>query len=184
MDLRALTVGCSIPANLLGWGPSYGSRCEISWLTRQTKKGAEAPSLRSGSFEIPVSATGITAVIIEGVTPQPGFQRQALGNTPALPAEGSVCDLPFRGARAVAMRFGGGDLTTAYAYLPDLDREIVRCTMYARQEGAPEITLEGPAFPFDYTVPLEADAPMEFRFEVELKDGRIEKSPTGRLLFR
>ncbi len=162
-------------------GPGYTARVTL-WL--DGKKQSPRPLDADGSFDIPVSAGGITAVIIEGVTPQPGFQRQALGNTPPLPAEGSVCDLPFRGARAVAMRFGSDDLTTVYAYLPDLDREIVRCTMYARQEGAPEITLEDPAFPFDYTVPVQGDAPMEFRFEVELKDGRIEKSPTGRLLFR
>lgn len=137
-----------------------------------------------GSFEVEVSASGITAVVIEGVTPRPAFQQQALADAPALPARGSVCDLDFRGARAVAMRFGAGDLTSVYAYLPDLEREIVSCTAHYRQDGGPETKLEDRAFPFDYSFPVEGDAPLDFWFEVELKDGHIEKSPVGRILFR
>ncbi len=154
----------------------------VAWLDGKRQPARDVPA--DGSFEIEVSAAGVTALVIEGVDPQVGFQQQVLADTPALPAKGSVCELDYRGARAVAMRFGAGDLTSVYAYLPDFEREIARCTVRYRQEGLADGQLEDRAFPFDYTLPVRNESPLEFWFETELKDGRTEKSPVGRILFR
>lgn len=148
---------------------------------------AQAPGALAadGSFTVDVAPEGITAVVIDGAQAKVRFQNQMLAaDTPPLPSEGSICDLGFRGARAVAMRFGAGDLTSVYAYLPDLGREIAHCTLHYRQGDAPFTALADGTFPFDYTLPVRGDAPMEFFVEVQLKDGRSEKSPVGRVLFK
>lgn len=147
--------------------------------------GAVATPAADGSFEIAVSPEGVSAVVIEGAQAKVRFQDQALArDVPSLPAEGSVCELGFRGARAVAMRFGAGDLTSVYAYLPDFEREIVRCTLHHRQGNGAYTAREDRAYPFDYTIPTAGDAPVEFYVEVELRDGRVEKSPVGRVLLK
>ena len=152
---------------------------------RVWQQGAQTPGALAGdgSFMIDVAPAGITAVVVEGAQAQVRFQDQMLADTPPLPREGSVCDLGFRGARAVALRFGR-DLTSVYAYLPDLDREIAHCTLHYRQGDAPFTALPDGAFPFDYTIPARGDAPVEFYVEVQLKDGRSEKSPVGRVLLK
>lgn len=150
--------------------------------------GQKQPARRlaaDGSFEIDVAAEGVTAVVVRGVTPKVGFQNDALAQDAGpLPASGSVCELGFRGARAVAMRFGAGDLTSVYAYLPDFEREIVRCTLHHRQGDGAFVALEDTRFPFDYTLPAAGSAPVEFYVEIEFKDGRVEKSPVGRVQLR
>jgi hypothetical protein len=137
-----------------------------------------------GSLEVDVAPAGVTALVIRGVTPRPGFQREMLeSGQPALPREGGTAELGFRGARAVALSFGARDLTSVYIYLPDFEREITRCTLYYRQDG--EFTaLEDNAYPYDYTVPAPVGAPVEFYMEARLRDGRVEKSPVGRVLLK
>jgi len=177
----ALTSRVRLNPALIGF-PAEGSRPSIRlWVDGVKQK--MTPALSSdGSFEIPVSAAGITAVVITGVTPNVGFQTQVLArDTKPLPAKGSVCELGFRGARAVAMRFGAGDLTSVYTYLPDFDREIARCTLHHRQGQDAYSAVEDVLFPFDYTIPVNGSAPVEFYFEVRLKDGRAEQSSVGRV---
>jgi hypothetical protein len=117
------------------------------------------------------------------VAPRVEFQDQLAGRAAPLPA-GSVSDLGWRGARGVVLSFGAGELTSAYVYLPDFERTVTSCTVSFRQ-GAGEVrTLTDSAYPFDFTLPVAGDAPLEYWFEVRSTSGAVEKSPVGRLLLQ
>jgi hypothetical protein len=82
------------------------------------------------------------------------------------------------------MRFGAGDLTSVYLYLPDLDREIASCRLLTRQGDGPWQTRQDASFPFDFTVPVADDRPFDYRFELIQKTGASESSPPGRVLLK
>lgn len=149
-------------------------------LWRENVAAGRGALTADGAGEVEVAAEGVTALVIRGVKPQAGFQREILAKGPALPAA-SVAELGFRGARAVAMRFGAGDLTSAYVYLPDFEREITRCTVSYRQGVGEFRTLTDTAYPYDFTLPTEGAADLEWAMEIQLADGRTEKSPAGRV---
>jgi hypothetical protein len=163
--------------------PGSGSSTSLS-LWQEGVRQNQSPRLNEeGRFEVTVSAEGITAVVITGVTPKVGFQAKALArDAKPLPEHGSVVDLGFRGGRAVAMRFGAGDLTSIYAYLPDFDRELASCTFHYRQGGGTYRTIVDTSFPFDTTLPVSGTAPVEVFVEVQLKQGTKETSPVARVL--
>lgn len=145
--------------------------------TRKTGLGAR------GEVEVEVRPEGIAAVVIRGVTPQVTFQRAVLAPSPALPA-GSVSELGWRGAKGVAISFGPRELTTAYVYLPDIEREIVRCTLRSQQRGSEPRVMTDHAYPFEFTISTAGDAEIEWSIEVELEDGRVDRSPLGRIELR
>lgn len=178
----ALTSRVRLNPALIGL-PAGGRGASLSlWIDGVKQKKAPAFGA-DGSFEIAASAEGITAVVISGVTPKVGFQNQVLArDAKPLPEKGSVVDLGFRGGKAVAMRFGGGDLTSIYAYLPDFDREIAGCTFYHRQNGGAFAAIVDTAFPFDTTLPVNGSSPVEVYVEVRLKQGGTETSPVARVL--
>lgn len=147
---------------------------------RENKPATSIPLSPDGSLEIEVAPGGLSAVLVKGVAPKVSFQNAFLdsGARP-LPAEGSVCDLGYKGGKALALSFGAGSLTSVYAYLPDFDREIASCTLCYRQGEREFSALEDKSFPFDYTVPVDGARPVEFYFELQLKSGKTEKSPVG-----
>ncbi len=53
----------------------------------------------------------------------------------------------------------------------------------ARHRGEAR-TLTDIAYPFDFTLPVAGDAPLEFWFETQSASGAVETSPVGRLLLR
>ncbi|MBI5689595.1 MAG: hypothetical protein HZC55_05815 [Verrucomicrobia bacterium] len=161
-------------------GRSGTTRLAI-WEENQRVRELALPA--DGRLEVAVAAEGITTLIFTGVTTRPGFQSDFFASAPALPAESS--GLPaFRGAKTYALRLGGGPgLTSVYTYLPDFDREIARCTLHWRQDGT-ERKIDDSAFPFDFTLAPVSDAPLEYWYDLQLKDGRSEKSPVGTVRFR
>jgi hypothetical protein len=141
----------------------------------------ELPLAADGRLSVSVAPEGITTLVLTGVASQSEFQAAFQSAGPKLPA-GSSGAPGFRGAKAVALRLGGG-LTSVYAYLPDFDREITRCTLQWRQ-GARSGTIEDTSFPFDFTVVPTGDEPVEYSFAVQLKNGAVEKSPVGTVPLR
>ncbi len=131
-----------------------------------------------GELTVDVAAEGITAVIVRGVAPRAAFQTAMLAAAPPLPA-GSVSKPGWRDAQGVALAFGSGDLTSAYIYLPDFAREVVRCTLRTTQGAQPEKVAVDAAFPFDFTVVADGPEAITWSLEVELKDGRRERSPNA-----
>ena len=143
----------------------------------------EVPLAADGRIAVDVAAEGITTLIISGVKPRVEFQDQILGRAARLPAE-SVVDLGWRGARGVVLSFGAGELTSAYVYLPDQERVVTKCTVHYRQGEGEFRTLTDASYPYDFTLPVAGDAPLEFWFETQSGAGQAEKSPFGRLLLK
>ena len=143
----------------------------------------EEPLPADARIAVDVAAEGITTLIISGVAPRVEFQDQILGRAAHLPAE-SVCDLGWRGAHGVVLSFGAGELTSAYVYLPDQERVVTNCTVHYRQGGGEFRTVSDASYPFDFTLPVTGDAPLEFWFETQSLSGTAEKSPIGRLLLK
>ena len=143
----------------------------------------EEPLAADARIAVDVAAEGITTVIVSGVTPRVEFQDQILSRAARLPAE-SVVDLGWRGARGVVLSFGAGELTSAYVYLPDQERVVTHCTVHYRQGGGEIRTLTDASYPYDFTLPVAGDAPLEFWFETQSNSGLAEKSPVGRLLLK
>ena len=140
----------------------------------------EEPLASDTRIAVDVAAEGITTLIISGVKPRVEFQDQILSRAGRLPAE-SVVDLGWRGARGVVLSFGAGELTSAYVYLPDQERVVTKTTVHYRQGGGEFLTLTDASYPYDFTLPVAGDAPLEFWFEVQSGAGAAEKSPVGRL---
>jgi hypothetical protein len=161
-----LTVAPGKPAKVAVW--------------ENNRRVREVPLPADRRIAVAVAAEGITTLMVDGVEPRVGFQDQILGRTTHLPAE-SVCDLGWRGARGVVLSFGAGALTSAYVYLPDFERAVTRCTVHYRQGSGEFTVMADAAYPFDFTLPVTGDAPLEFWFETESKTGVREKSPIGRL---
>ncbi|MBM3852312.1 MAG: hypothetical protein FJ399_04060 [Verrucomicrobia bacterium] len=167
-----------LSGNHLDVAPGQPARV-IVWENNQRTRELALPNDRR--LAVTVAAEGITTLLVEGVDPRVEFQDQILGRTARLPAE-SVCDLGWRGARGVVLSFGAGALTSAYVYLPDFERNVTRCTAHYRQGAGEFRSLTDAAYPFDFTLPVAGDAPLEFWFEVQSNSGPAEKSPVGRLL--
>lgn len=143
----------------------------------------EEPLAADGRIAVDVAAEGITTLIISGVTPRVEFQDQILDRAARLPAE-SVVDLGWRGARGVVLSFGAGELTSAYVYLPDQERVVTKCTVHYRQGDGEFRAMTDASYPYDFTLPVAGDAPLEFWFETQSNSGTAEKSPVGRLLLK
>ncbi|PAW67492.1 MAG: hypothetical protein B9S34_05275 [Opitutia bacterium Tous-C1TDCM] len=143
----------------------------------------EMPLPADARIAVDVAAAGITTVIVSGVAPRVEFQDQILSRAARLPAE-SVVDLGWRGARGVVLSFGAGELTSAYVYLPDQERTVTRCTVHYRQGGGEYRAMTDISYPYDFTLPVAGDTPLEFWFEVQSGAGPAEKSPVGRLLLK
>jgi hypothetical protein len=150
----------------------------VVWENNRRVRDVPLPADRRIAVE--VAAEGITTLMVDGVEPRVKFQDQILGRAARLPAE-SVCELGWRGARGVVLSFGAGELTSAYVYLPDFERAVTRCTVRYRQGNGEFRAMADASYPFDFTLPLAGDAPLEFWFETESKAGPAEKSPVGRL---
>lgn len=179
----AVATRVTLNPGLIGLPGAGAAATIVAW--RDGKLQPVQPLAADGAIDVAVTPAGITAVIVRGVQPRVTFQRLALASdVKPLPREGSTCELNFRGARAVAMRFGAGDLTSVYAYLPDFDREIVRSILHYRQGNGAYTVVTDDVFPFDYTLPTKTDDPVEFYFEVTLKNGTHEQSPVGHVLLR
>jgi hypothetical protein len=159
-----------------------GAKAKVT-VWENNRRIREEPLPADARIAVDVAAEGITTVIVSGVTPRVEFQDQILGRATRLPAE-SVVDLGWRGARGVVLSFGAGELTSAYVYLPDQERVVTKTTVHYRQGGGEFRTLTDASYPYDFTLPVAGDAPLEFWFETQSNSGPAEKSPVGRLLLK
>jgi hypothetical protein len=162
--------------------PAAGRTPKIT-VWENNRRVREEPWPANGRISVDVAAEGLTTLILEEVKPRVVFQDRIPGRAAPLPT-GSVCDLGWRGARAVVLSFGSDELTSAYVYLPDQERTVKSCTLSFRQGDGQVSTLSDQAYPFEFTLPVLGDAPLAFWLEVQLDSVPPERSPTGRLLFK
>lgn len=101
-----------------------------------------------GRFPVSVSADGITAVVIEGVSPVVRFQKEMLAKSK--PWREDYFESEGDAVRAMILDFGSAS-RSAYVYLTEDDRNI---TSVQLQTKGGEFT--DSAYPFEFTVPLKA----------------------------
>jgi hypothetical protein len=68
--------------------------------------------------------------------------------------------------------------------MPDRERVVTQTTVHYRQGGGEFRTMTDTSYPYDFTLPVAGDAPLEFWFEVQSGSAAAEKSPVGRLLLK
>ena len=147
----------------------------ILWQENKSQNTTTLPKLSNGSLDVVVQPMGITAVTIEGMTVRPRFQHriQSLSESDAWKKDYASID--FAGAKAMILNMVSG-LTTAYVYLQETDKTLKQATLNYSIDGRWE-TQTDDEYPFEFTVPLDADV-HDFNCYIEgLKlDGTVEKS--------
>jgi hypothetical protein len=129
---------------------------------------------KDGSFAVDVAPEGLVAVVIDGWQAKTSFQQEILAPATLAP-EPRAADLGWRGAKAYALCFGSGKLTSVYAYLPDFERQVKSARVLV--SGRSEPVVSDGAFPFEFTFYFDGQREISFRIEVELRDGTIDRSP-------
>ena len=133
--------------------------------------------VESGRFAVDIAAKGITALAIDGLKVTPRFQQKL--QSPAQPWKTDFAKHASGDTRAMVLNFGG-ELQWAYVYLQA--RETLKQATLRYSSGGEWKTATDAAFPFEFSVPLSADA-KEFAFEIEgvAPSGEKTKPEAGRL---
>ena len=153
-----ITATCAVNARLAGFdaGKRYETRV---W--RQNQPG-KPESLNPAKFKVEIAPSGITALALKGVSIIPKFQ--AGFETHGQAWKQDQVNLHFEGgAHAMVLNFGP-QLTWAYVYLEA--REQIKQATLKYSTGGAQKALTDAAFPFEFSVPLPADA-KEFSFQIE-----------------
>ena len=114
---------------------------------------------------------GQTAVVIEGLKVTPKFQHKLLAAKADQAWKKDFAEIDYGNARAMILNFGPA-AKTAYVYLQADDSAFKEVTLnYTVGEKKNAIT--DAAYPFEFTVPLPADASdFEFQLKGLTVDGR------------
>jgi hypothetical protein len=146
--------------------------------SRSETSGAAAAELRDGRMRVTVPAMGILACEVAGLTITPKFQDRLIGAERADAWSRDYVELPFGGTRAMILNFGPA-ATTAFVYLQADDSKFKDVTLSYTVAGK-RGTLRDAAYPFEFTVPLTADAKQfDFQIEATTLDGNVaESEPT------
>jgi hypothetical protein len=146
-----------------------------TYRTRVFSDGS-ATTLRDGRLTVTVPPMGLTAVEVEGLVVTPKFQDRLVGARAADAWHRDHVELPFGGTHAMILNFGPA-ATTAYVYLQADDSKFKSVTLsYAI--GAQKATLTDASYPFEFTIPVPADA-TAFNFEVQAVTLAGEKQSSG-----
>jgi hypothetical protein len=111
----------------------------------------------NGKFNVRVSASGITAIIIDGITANVGFQNNILAQTEAW--SNDYFESKDAKVRAMLLNFGNAS-KTAYVYLTEDDTKISSATLTV---NGTKIT--DAIYPFEFTIPVSNEA-TEFNGEI------------------
>lgn len=154
-------------------GQAYALR--ILGAEHDAGRGSET-QVRDGRFKIAVPPMGITAVAIEGLAVAPKFQHKLLAAAAAQAWSRDYVELPYGNARAMILNFGPA-AKTAYVYLQADDREFKELSLTYSSGGDEKRTLKDATYPFEFTVPLDADATeLTFQLTGQGVDGRTSAS--------
>jgi hypothetical protein len=126
-------------------------------------QAAQDVVLKDGRFPLKVGARGQTAVVIEGLTVSPKFQHKLLAAKADQAWKQDYAETAYGNARAMVLNFGPA-AKTAYVYLQDDDAKFKAVTLSYEVGGQKKMETDA-AYPFEFTVPLAADA-TEFKFQL------------------
>jgi hypothetical protein len=169
-ELRDVTVKLALPV---------GNHTATLW--RNNQREAKKLTLSDGTCQIPLSAKGITALVIDGVPMQPSFQSKFVATGASAKAiTHQVLKTPFGEAHAMILSFGP-DLTWLYAYLTG-DAKTLKSAKLNLTLAGREQRLTDDAFPFEFSVPLKpTDTSAQLIFEEQTTGGRTVQSDVIRL---
>ena len=175
---RALDATLALDAKRLGLaaGRSYKARV---WRDNQP---AEAVTVSDDRVSVPLSADGITALAIDGIEPRLTFQDKVFDASVGAmsPDSRMTVEWPLGKISGMLLSFGRG-LTTAYIYLTADEKQLKSARLAYRLAGGDWQDMTDNAYPFEFTIPLDAANSLEFRVEGTKVDGAVEHSTAGRL---
>lgn len=141
------------------------------WQENQPVKSIE---LNPAEIHVEIAPNGITALAIAGLKVAPKFQTKLVGSSPAWKQDFAKLDLG--GTHAMLLNFGP-ELKSAYVYLQANATEVRQATLHY-STGGEWHTMTDDAFPFEFTVPVAADASrFDFKVETISTDGVTNVSP-------
>ncbi len=167
-----ITATCRVDANLarVAAGAAASSRL---W---QENKLVKTEPVNPGSFTVQIAPRGITALAISGMDIKPKFQEKFSVRDAAWQQDAT--ELDFAGTHAMLLNFGR-NLKSAYVYLQANGTELKRATLHY-STGGDWKQMSDAAFPFEFTVPLAAEAKaFRFKVAVDKTDGGKSESQEG-----
>ena len=148
-----------------------GRNAKITSIWMDQKKVEINKKLVNDSFEIDVSANGITAVVIENVNPFVKIQEDLLASPSTL--TNSYLDIEF--GKAKAMLFNLGDYSKkVFVYLEQNDAVFKSVTLKYLDDKGRKKTVIDTQYPFEFTVDLAKDQ-NHLSFQLEAETVRFEK---------
>jgi hypothetical protein len=136
-------------------------------------KQADGAKLADGKVTVTVAPRGITALAIDGVDVKPSFQQQIAPGGAPWAKDHVRFDLGKGSGMVLNM---GPTLTSAYVYL-EANGDVFKNVKLKYKAGGEEKAVDDASYPFEYTVPLTADAKaFEFAVEATTPDGATQTS--------
>ncbi|MCH5719508.1 hypothetical protein [Niabella hibiscisoli] len=155
-------------------------RVNPSWVTFSKQASVQllspsgkVQSLKDSAFQIVVPAAGMTAVAISGAGIPKGFQDQILatqddsGNDYAMIPEGDTKALLFK-LGAYSRRL--------YVFMQEDDSKWKSVKLVYQVNGKQKQELVKGEYPFEFTIPVDANKPVRFKLELTGRDGKLVHS--------
>lgn len=136
--------------------------------------GEALQPIKDSVFTITVPAKGIAAVALDAVTyPGAGLQQQVLAGA----ADHSTDYVKLKTGNAHAMLFKFGSYgRRLYVYLEDDDTVLKNATLHYKTDTGKEEEITDSSYPFEFTVPVPVQQPVQFRLSVTGIEGKTTES--------
>jgi hypothetical protein len=138
----------------------------------QNNKWTRVPRMEK-QLSVQVAANGITAVRLNGVKMQNGFQQQLLGAEKSKASD--YVHFPQGNANAMLLHLGNYD-KRLYVYLEDDDNKVKSATLQYKIADGKTLLLEDKQYPFEFTVPLKNQSSIQFSLILNKTNGEKEES--------
>ena len=138
----------------------------------KNNKWTRVPQLAK-QLSVEIAANGITAVRLNGVKMQSGFQQQLLGAETKNATD--YVHLPQGNANAMLLHLGNYD-NRLYVYLEDDDNKVKTATLQYKNAEGKKFLLEDRQYPFEFTVPLQKQSSIAFSIHLNKTNGEKEES--------
>ncbi len=120
--------------------------------------------LINGHMSVEIPPGGMVVLSIEELTITPAFQDVILENEKNTDDGSHFQSLDFGDAKAMILDLGQ-DLKSAYIYLGEDDETFSQVSLTYSVDGGPNVIVEDPAYPFEFTIPLENNSKISFSLE-------------------
>jgi len=138
----------------------------------QNNKWTRVPQMEK-QLSVQVAANGITAVRLNGVKMQTGFQQQLLGAEMSKTAD--FVHLQEGNANAMLLHLGNYD-KRLYVYLEDDDNKVKTASLHYKLADGKTFLLEDKQYPFEFTVTLQKQSGIQFSLILNKTNGEKEES--------